>query len=497
MKVWFLAPEVAPFAKTGGLADVAGSLPCALKKLGVEVRVGLPFYRTVKKGGFATRKAPEGLEVRLANTQLRGSVLETVTPEGVPVYLFQQDELFDRPNLYGTAEGDYPDNLERYAYFSRAALLFAKKAGFHFDVVHCHDWQTGLIPAYLKTVYGADPVFSRVASVFTVHNMGYQGLFPADKLASCGLAASQFHPQGIEYWGNISLLKAGLVYSDAITTVSPTYSQEIQTPEFGLGMDSILRERSEDLHGILNGADYSAWDPATDPHISAHYTVGNIKGKRTCKAALAHEMGLDKHLLDRPLLAVISRLTAQKGHDLLVQIVEDVSELDAGLVILGTGEDKYQKALEEIGHKYHKRVAVRFGFDESLAHRIMAGADMLLAPSRYEPCGLTQIYALKYGAVPIVRATGGLDDTIQQFDPHPGTGTGYKFVEYEPRAFLDQIKQAVKTYDDKGAWEKVVQNGMRADFSWEESAREYVLLYEKIAKARQGLDATLEQCRVP
>ncbi len=445
MKVWFLAPEVAPFAKTGGLADVAGSLPCALKKLGVDVRVGLPFYRMVKNGGFAVDNAVEGLEVTLQGRALVGSVLETETRQGVPVYLFRQDDFFDRPNLYGDSEGDYPDNLERYSYFSSASLAFAKKTGFDFDVVHCHDWQTGLIPAYLKTVHAADPLFSQAASVFTVHNMGYQGLFAADKFAACGLPASEFHPEGIEYWGNISLLKAGLVYADAITTVSPRYGQEIQLPEFGLGMETILTKRSDDLHGILNGVDYSAWDPATDPGISAQYSVSNMKGKRTCKAALLREMDLDQRLMDRPVLAVVSRLTKQKGHDLLVEIIDDIVRLDSGLVILGAGEQEYHRALGELAQRYGGSMAVRFGFDEPLAHRIMAGADVLLAPSRYEPCGLTQIYALKYGTVPIVRATGGLDDTIHGFDPNAGKGTGFKFVDYEPGAFLEQIREAATT----------------------------------------------------
>jgi starch synthase len=496
LKVFFLSPEVAPFAKTGGLADVAGALPCALKKQGVDVSVGLPFYGMVKQGRLSIHKALEGLKVPLGVRVLRGDVLETATQDGVPVYLFKEEELFNRANLYGTPQGDYGDNLERYTYFSRAALLFAKKAGLSFDVIHCNDWQTGLIPAYLRILYRADPLLSRVASVFTVHNMAYQGLFPADKLAICGLPASEFRPEGVEYWGNISLLKAGIMYADAITTVSPRYSEEIQRPDFGMGMDAFLKKRSGVLYGILNGADYSTWDPYTDSYISARYRIGNMEGKRTCKAALAHEMGLDQHLGDGPLLGVISRLTEQKGYDLLVQVAENVFKLNAGLIILGTGEHKYQRALGELGQKYRERMAVKFGFDESLAHRIMAGADMLLAPSRYEPCGLTQIYALKYGTVPIVRATGGLDDTIQQFDPYSGMGTGFKFHKYEARAFLEQIKKAAKVYHDRATWQRLVENAMMADFSWERSARDYVWLYEKIAKRRQGVGRRLEQDRV-
>jgi starch synthase len=489
LSVWFLAPEVAPFAKTGGLADVAGALPGALKNLDVDVRVAVPLYRMVKEGDFPMQRFFSGLEVPLGNETLKCDILETGTDQGVPVYLFDRGDLFDRSGLYGTAQGDYSDNLERFAFFTRAALLLAKRAGLHFDVVHCHDWQTGLAPVYLKRLYREDAFFSSAASVFTVHNMGYQGLFPAEKLSVCGLPASEFHPEGLEYWGNISLLKAGLVYADAITTVSPRYSREIQTPEFGMGMDAILRNRSADLHGIINGADYHTWNPATDPKIPAHYGIGHMDGKRACKAALAHTLGLDPRFLARPLLAVVSRLTVQKGHDLLLEIIPDVVGLDVALVILGAGEQKYQQALGLLGQKYPERLAVRVGFDEDLAHQIMAGADMLLAPSRYEPCGLTQIYALKYGTVPVAPAIGGFDDTIVQFDSTSGQGTGFKFLNHDPGTVLHQIREAVQTYQDKALWKKLVRNAMKADFSWTESARKYVALYEQVRQRRQKPNA--------
>ena len=483
LRVLFLASEAAPFAKTGGLADVAGSLPNALKKLGVDVRVGLPFYRMAKEGNFQTRKAVSGLEVPIGNTRLRGDVLETSTEGGVPVYLFDREDLFDRPNLYGTPEGDYYDNLERFTFFSHAALLLPKKVGFHFDVVHCHDWQTGLIPAYVKALYRADSFFSSVASVFTIHNLGYQGLFPPDRLHTCGVPVTEFNPDGLEFWGKISLLKAGIVYADAITTVSSRYSQEIQTTEFGMGMDGILRKRASALYGILNGADYSSWNPANDRHITDHYSLRNIGGKRKCKAGLVKELGLHQRFEDRPVLGMVSRLAVQKGADLLAQVVEDIVELDAGLAILGAGEEKYQALFMELEKKYPESIAVRIGFDETLAHRIMAGSDMILVPSRYEPCGLTQIYGLKYGTVPIVRATGGLDDTIEAFDAASGKGTGFKFSDYEATAFLDQIREALKVFEHKPEWVKLLKRGMRADFSWEKSAMEYVSLYEKVIGA--------------
>jgi starch synthase len=486
LKVWFLSPEVTPFAKTGGLADMAGSLPGTLRKLGVDVRVGLPCYRTVRNEQISLRKALSGLAVPSEDGELHGEVLETETKDGVPVYFFDRRDFFDRAYLYGTPEGDYPDNLKRFAYFSHGALLFAKAVGFGFDVVHCHDWQTGLVPTYLKTLYRGDPFFSQAASVFTVHNMGYQGLFSAEELSASGLPASEFHPDGVEYWGKISLLKAGIVYGDVITTVSPKYSREIQGSEFGLGMESLLTMRSADLYGILNGADYSTWNPATDSHITANYSIDNMTGKETCKAALIRETGFDQRFLDRPILAMVSRLTAHKGYDLLLEIAEDLVGLDAGLVILAAGEEGYQRALDQVEQRFPKNVATRIGFDEPLAHRIMAGADIFLAPSYYEPCGLTQIYALKYGTVPIVRATGGLDDTIEPFERTSGQGNGFKFSEYHARDFLAQIREALQAYDNKAAWRQLMENGMRADFSWEKSAQSYVALYEEIRKKKRG-----------
>ena len=486
LRLWFLASEAAPFAKTGGLADVAGSLPNALKKLGVDVRVGLPYYRMAKEGNFQTRKAASGLEIPVGNSRLRCDVLETSTVGGVPVYLFDREDLFDRPNLYGTPEGDYYDNLERFTFFSHAALLFPKKVGFNFDVVHCHDWQTGLIPAYVKTLHDADSFFSSVASVFTIHNIGYQGLFPPDRLHTCGMPLTEFNPDGLEFWGKISLLKAGIVYTDAITTVSPRYSQEIQTNEFGMGLDGILKKRASDLYGILNGADYSSWNPAKDRHLTDHYSLRNIRDKQKCKAGLVKELGLHRRFEDRPVLGMVSRLAVQKGADLLAQVVEDIVKLNAGLVILGAGEEKYQALFIELGKKYPGSIAVRIGFDETLAHRIMAGSDMLLVPSRYEPCGLTQIYGLKYGTVPIVRATGGLDDTIEACDAGSGKGTGFKFSDYDAKAFLDQIRQAIQVFENKPEWVKLIKRGMREDFSWEKSAGEYVSLYEKVKQGKKN-----------
>jgi starch synthase len=382
--------------------------------------------------------------------------------------------------LYGTPRGDYYDNFERFTYFSRAPLLFAKEVGFNFDVVHCHDWQTGLVPAYLKTTHKSDPFYSRCVSVFTIHNIGYQGVFPKNKLAVSGIPATEFHPAGLEYWGNISLLKAGIVYSDAVTTVSPKYSKEIQTAEYGMGMDGILHHRRADLHGILNGVDYRVWDPVEDSHIPSQYSQNKLGGKARCKQSLMKEMNLDASLKERPVLGMISRLSTQKGLDLLVKIVDDILDLGIGLVVLGSGEEGIQQAIAEAAERHPGRVGLAIGFDEPLAHRIMAGVDIFLIPSHYEPCGLTQMYALRYGTVPVVRATGGLDDTIVPFDPSTGGGNGFKFKAYEAEAFLDTVRQCVALYSDTKAWKRLMANGMQEDFSWDRSARRYLDLYQSI-----------------
>jgi starch synthase len=485
LKVLFLSPEVVPFAKTGGLADVAGSLPGALKKLGVDVRVGLPYYRVVKEGPYTTKVLMRGLKVPLGEDKLPSNVLETETEDRVPVYFFEREDLFDRSNLYGTPEGDYYDNLERFAFFSQAALLLAKAIDFDFDVVHCHDWQTGLVPAYIKTLFKKDVFFKDTASLFTIHNIGYQGLFPKEKLATCGLPFEEFHPEGLEYWNKISLLKAGIVYSNALSTVSPNYSQEIQTPEFGMGMEGILKKRSKDLYGILNGADYFSWDPARDPHLKAHYSPENMVGKERCKEALLDEMGLDSSLQKQPLLGMVSRLDAQKGLDLLVEILDDLLGLGVGLVVLGSGEEPIQQAIRKGAERHPGKVGLFIGFNEPLAHRIMAGADIFLVPSRYEPCGLTQMYALKYGTVPVVRATGGLADTIVTFDAKNKKGNGFKFGPYKAKAFLAAIRRALRLFGYLDSWTRIMANGMKEDFSWHRSAHKYLELYESIAGNRR------------
>jgi len=479
LRVLFLSPEVTPFAKTGGLADVAGSLPKAIKGMGCDIRAVMPYYRMTKKGDFKVRVLFEDVEISLPGELLKDDIFFLEAEGGVPLYLVNKDEYFDREYLYGTPKGDYFDNVERFVYFSRMAFLLCKRLDFQPHVFHCNDWQTGLVPAYLKTLYKKDPFFSGTCSVLTIHNIGYQGIFDEKKLEVTGLPAEVYHPGGIEYWGKINLLKAGIVFSDIINTVSPQYSRDIQTPEFGYGLDGILRDRSADLYGILNGADYGEWNPKTDPLIATNYDEKDLSGKAKCKIDLLAAFNLPSSLNKLPLLGVISRLADQKGFDLLAESIGDLMKMDLGLVLLGTGDEKYHQLFERIAKQYPEKTGIKIAYDNTLAHKIEAGADIFLMPSQYEPCGLNQMYSLKYGTVPLVRATGGLEDTIQNYNPKTGVGTGFKFQSYSPRDFLDTVREALTLYRDKERWKRLMIRGMKADFSWQRSAREYIGIYKK------------------
>ncbi len=487
LNVLFVASEVAPLAKTGGLADVAGALPPAVKRLGNDVRVIMPFYGAVKSAGVQARPLIPRLEVPLGRQTLTAGVFEARLDDSVPVYLIEREDLYDRPNLYGNALGDYYDNFERFAFLARAVLELVPALGFSPDLLHCHDWQAGLVPALLKGPAGTALGLENTPTVFTIHNLGYQGLFAAEKLPLTGLPAAEFfHPEGLEFWGGISLLKAGIAFSEAITTVSPTYAREIQTPEYGMGLDGLLRQRSRLLHGILNGVDYHLWDPAADPLLPAQYSPANIILKGRCKAALIEQLELSPTLQKKPLLGMISRLAAQKGLDLLVETLDRVLALDVGLVILGSGDDAIQQALRQAAGRHPGRMGLRVGFDETLAHRILAGADIFLIPSRYEPCGLTQMYALKYGTVPLVRATGGLEDTIRSFDEKSGEGNGFKYQAHDPAALLEALSLAVALFRKGKVWKRLMANAMAADFSWDRSAAAYRDLYRSLAARSAG-----------
>ena len=486
MKVLLVSSEVAPFSKTGGLADVSGSLPGALKHLGCDVRVATPLYKMVRESRCTLETLLKGLKVKIGENFRKGDVSVSTLNGQVNTYLIEKNQYYNRDYLYGTSRGDYSDNATRFIFFSLMVLKLCKEIGFKPDVIHCNDWQSGLIPAYLRTVYRDDPFFAHTAVLFTIHNLAYQGNFPWEELALTGLPPEIFTPEGIEFWGKWSFLKAGIVYSEVINTVSRAYSREIQTPEYGCGMEGILTYRRDDLFGIINGVDYETWNPEKDTFIVANYSKDNLAGKSKCKADLISQLGLPKSLKNRPLLGMISRLADQKGFDLVAEVMEDLMNLNVGFVLLGTGEQKYHKLFESIAQKYPKKAGIRLSYDNALAHKIEAGCDMFLMPSRYEPCGLNQIYSLKYGTIPVVRATGGLDDTIKDYTLSPEEGNGFTFNNYTPHEFLDTVKEALVLYEKKDAWLKLVKKGMSLDFSWENSARQYIDLYQKGRNKRRS-----------
>lgn len=479
MRVLFASSEVAPFAKTGGLADVAGALPKALKGLGHDIRVVLPKYRLVDAAQHGLRRILPKLPVPIAGTVETGAVWEESTGS-VPTYFIEQDDYYDREGLYQNGGKDYPDNAERFAFFSRAVLELAKALDFSPTVYHCNDWQTALVPTYLRSTLRDDPDFAGSGVLFTVHNLGYHGLFKPAALAIANLGSDLFTPFGVEFYGKVNFLKAGLVFSDLVNTVSRKYSQEIQTEEFGHGLDGVLRARAADLHGILNGIDYEEWHPGRDGFIAARFSADDLGGKAACKADLQRIFGLPERP-DVPLLAIISRLAEQKGIDLIAASLDAILDLDTQFVLLGTGEPALHQAFEAAKARHPSRVGLKLGFDVALSHKIEAGADIFLMPSRYEPCGLNQMYSLAYGTIPVVRATGGLDDTIQPFDPEAGTGNGFKFAEATADALLLAVNEAVALYHRGERWRRLIQNAMACDFSWKRSATEYDGLYRAIA----------------
>jgi len=480
-KILFAASEVAPFAKTGGLADVSGSLPEALTLLGHDVVVVMPFYRSVGAGQFTLKRHDSSLSIPFKGQRLEAVVHSALLKQNTQIFFIQRDEFFDRSGLYGTPDGDYFDNPERFVFFSRSVLELAKLIEFHPDIIHCHDWQTSLIPAYLKSLYKNDPVFDRTRSVFTIHNLAYQGVFPKDMMTVSELPVEFFSMEGLEYYGKMNFMKGGIVFSDVVTTVSEKYAQEIQTPEFGYGLDGVLRDRRDHIHGILNGVDYAYWNPRTDLHIAANFDSHDISGKKVCKEDLFQVFRL-KEPSESPVIGIVSRLAGQKGFDILAEAMDELLNLDLRLVVLGTGDTKYERQFDALGKKYAGRLGVKIAFDNVLAHKIEAGSDMFLMPSKYEPCGLNQMYSLKYGTIPIVRATGGLDDTIERFDPQTGEGNGFKFMEYSSKALCDEVKRAVGIYRDTTTWTTLVKKAMRMDFSWKTSASKYEEIYSRLCK---------------
>lgn len=468
-KILMVTSEAAPFAKTGGLADVLGALPAALAARGEDVAVVLPRYRSVSLAN--AQRVYDNLTVWLGLTSYRVDLYKTIEG-GVPYYFVDAPALYDRPALYGDSNGDYPDNPVRFGVLCQAALGIVRSL-FRPQVVHCHDWQGALTPIYARRTFSTDPTYYGLKFITTIHNLGYQGIFPTTALAQMGLDESLLTPNLLEFFGGLNLMKGALVLSDAITTVSPTYAREIQEEELGFGLDGVLRARSSVVSGILNGVDYREWSPETDRHIPAQYSAENLEGKAVCKRDLLAEFGLPQEG-DAPVIGIISRFVNQKGFDLIAEIAQDIVNADVKLVALGSGEPQYENLFRDLAAAHPDKVGARIAYDNRLAHRIEAGSDMFLMPSMYEPCGLNQIYSLRYGTVPVVRSTGGLDDTIDET-------TGFKFRTYSGDALRDTLRTALECWANRPEWVERMRRGMRKDYSWNASAAEYSRLYQQLA----------------
>jgi len=475
MRILYVGSEAVPFAKTGGLADVVGSLPKSVKELGHEPVVMIPRYQGIK---VKEPPAVSSLTIPLGGVWRFCSVAESDEPMEVRFFFLDYPAYFDRENLYQASNQDYPDNPERFAFLSLAALEFAKRAPSPPDIIHCHDWQSSLVPVYLKTLYRDDPFFRKTKTLLTIHNLAFQGIFSRSVLSRVSLPEELFNPDQMEFYGNLNFLKGGILFADKLSTVSLKYSQEILTPEFGCGLEGVLLKRAGDLTGILNGVDYSEWSPTSDRWLSKTYSAENLAGKKACKADLLKEFQL-QYSLERPLIGIVSRLADQKGFDLLYEIADAIVAEGASLVVLGTGEEKYCRFFLELQEKYPLYVSAKITYDERLAHMIEGGADIFLMPSRFEPCGLNQIYSLRYGTIPIVRATGGLDDTIKD-DSEAGEVNGFKFSAYSPGELLATIRRALQVYQNRERWEALMRSGMGQDFSWRRSAEQYLDLYQSL-----------------
>lgn len=493
LKILLVSAEVAPFAKTGGLADVAGSLPKALATVGDElphhdVRVVMPRYKMIEESRYLT-DFPVWFNGRNRTTIIKQKDIEAHyqgTHRTVPVYMVDNHHYFYRDGIYGFA-----DEAERYGYFCRAVLKMLPEVGWQPDVIHCNDWQCGLIPLLLKTGYRDEPFYKNIATLFTIHNLLYQGNFPPETLAMLGFGEEFFHADELEFYGKVSFMKAGLRYADLLNTVSRTYAREIQTSELGEGMQGLLRQRSDQLFGVVNGINYHEFNPKTDPRLHRNYDADSIDGKRENKYALQREMDLP--VRDVPVMGIVSRLVDQKGLDLVTEIMDELMRLDIQLYILGSGDERYHRVFLEMQARYPQRLAVHIGFNTVLAQRIYAGADMFLMPSRFEPCGLGQLIALRYGTVPIVRETGGLADTINEYDAVKGSGNGFLHREYTGRALYSAIARALKLYrDDPDGWNRLARNGMQMDFSWARSAVQYLQLYSQAIAKRIGDKAIIQ-----
>ncbi len=486
MRIALISYEVYPFAKVGGLADVVGALPKYLEKEGIEVDVFMPLHTKVRenaeKFGYVIEPvtADETLEVPFVRTQEKFGISKAKIPgtKNSTCYFISNKYYFSAKEVY-----DGPDLAEQSIFFSVAVIEAIKKLDISYDVVHINDWQTALIPVYLKSLYRDDPVYSKSANALTIHNLGYQGQFDPKYIVFAGLPEYLFNIDGIEFYGKINFLKGGILFSDVINTVSPTYASEIQTKDYGEKLDGVLRLRSSDLYGILNGIDYDEYSPKTDKRIYLNYDLESVELKKENKRKLQEELGLPQR--DVPMIGMINRLVDQKGLDIMAEIMDYVSLFDLQFVLLGTGDKIYEDMFRKLGEKYPEKYSINIKFDINLAQKIYAGSDMFLMPSRYEPCGLGQMYSLRYGTIPIVRYTGGLADTVKEYNPETQEGNGFGFYGFDPAHLLKSIAKAIYFYNEKEDWKKIVENAMNTDVSWENSIKEYIKLYQRAISKRR------------
>ncbi len=483
LKILYVSSEAHPFARTGGLADVAGSLPKSLRDYGHDVVLALPLYQQILNR-FTLEKLAD-LEVQMGEELWYGALHRTHIPGNLPVFLVEQNHFYNRKYLYGDPHGDYPDNAERFAFFCRAILQALKKIDFKPDIIHCNDWQTALIPLFVKTLFAGNEFFKDTATVFTIHNLAYQGHFHPGKLKKIGIREELFTPDKIEFFGSVNPMKAGLLYADVLNTVSPTYSREIQTRDFGFGLEGVLQQRKDDLFGILNGIDYEVWNPSIDKGLMKKFDPEHVEGKRQDKIAVQKKFNLPE--TDDALIGMVTRLDQQKGFDLVIEIFDELMKLPVQLIILGWGNIYYHNKLKELGTRYPQKVHVFIGFHISLAQLIYAGSDIFLMPSTYEPCGIAQMKSMHYGTIPVVRKTGGLADTVKEFDPETGKGNGFLFEEYSSAAMLAALKRALSVYKDKVQWYKLVYNAMKENFSWEESTKKYDESYRRALSKKRSV----------
>lgn len=467
-----------PFAKTGGLADVCGALPKALKNIGHDVRVIMPKYGSIYNEKYNLKLIKSDLKIQIGSQIVIAQIYEAkISNPEIIVYFVGNDKYFDRKEFYQENGKDYPDNAERFVFFSKAALAFIKSIGWEPHVIQGNDWQSALAIAYIKTIYKKDPFFAPIACVYSIHNMGYLGLFPKEKMPLTGLGWEYFKIDGLEFYDQVSFAKAGIVFADAISTVSETYAKEIQTEEYGHGLDGLMKKRSNDIFGIMNGIDYDFWNPETDPQISFNYNPKDLKGKANDKLSLQKKHGLENNK-DVPLIGMISRITAQKGFDILLGAIEKIMSSGAQFIILGAGDPEIQNKLLSFEKKYKGRISVNLGFDAALAEMIYAGSDIFLMPSKYEPCGLGQLVSFKYGTVPIVRATGGLSDSVKNYNVTNEQGDGFVFKDYNTQALAEAVERAVLVFKNKNKWDKLIKKVMKYNFSWDIAAEKYIKLYK-------------------